>query len=376
MMSIHHLIEYIWIDGDYGLRSKIRYLSNLPEDSDELKWNYDGSSTNQAETRNSEVILKPIIMYMNKYQDAQYLKEYDANNLKHYLLLCETVDENGVAIKCNNYQYARKIFDNEKAIENKPWFGLEQEYFIINPSTGYPVGFDKRDMTPITNNCFSKNNKIKTEYIEPKEKQGKYYCGFNPLYNICRKIAQKHMNVCLMNGLKVSGINAEVACGQWEYQIGPVEGVEAANQLWVSRYLLLKIAEEEGYSVSFEPKPITWGEWNGSGCHTNFSTENMREGTADKTGFEFIVDAMNKLGEKQREHIEVYGTGNELRLTGRYETSDINKFSYGIGSRNTSVRIGFQTEKDRRGYFEDRRPSSNMDPYLVCAKLVETILIE
>lgn len=369
-------IEYVWIDGDYGLRSKMKCITNINEeninlnDYEKLKWNYDGSSTDQAETKSSEVILNPVKLYENKYKDYQYYKEFGSNNIKHYLLLCESVNENGEAVKCNNYQYAKSIFDNEESINNKPWFGLEQEYFIINPKTGYPVGFDKKEYY---NSFWCKVIK----YIEPKEKQGKYYCGFNPYYNTCKKIAEKHMNICLMNGLQISGINAEVACGQWEYQIGPVEGIEAANQLWISRYLLLKVAEEEGYSISFEPKPITWGEWNGSGCHTNFSTEKMREGSSDgKNGMDYIKESMLKLEVKHKEHIEVYGTGNEMRLTGKYETSDINKFSYGIGSRNTSVRIGNQTAKEGKGYFEDRRPSSNMDPYLVCGKLVETIIIK
>ncbi len=360
-MNNTYIIEYVWIDGDYGLRSKIRTTNTI--NLDELEWNYDGSSTNQATTSNSEVILKPVKILMNVYENLRFKKEYYLENINnigvHFILLCHCVDNNNLPVKNNNYLYAKEIFENPKVKNSIPWYGLEQEYFIVDPKTGYPVGFDLKD------------------FKEPHEGQGKYYCGFNPEYNICKKIATKHLYVCQLNNIKISGINAEVACSQWEFQIGPVEGIEAAYHLWIARYLLLKIAEEEGYSVTFEPKPITWGDWNGSGCHTNFSTNDIRNGNLNenRNGLYYILDAMQKLEEKHKEHIEVYGTGNELRLTGKHETSDLNKFSYGIGSRNTSVRIGYKTYEDKRGYFEDRRPSSNMDPYLVCAKIAETILI-
>ncbi len=361
-MNNTYIIEYIWIDGDNGLRSKIRCTNTI--NMDELEWNYDGSSTNQASTSHSEVILKPVKILMNVYENLRFRKDYGIENINnigvHFLLLCHCVDNNNLAVKNNNYLYAKEIFDNPKVKNSIPWFGLEQEYFIVNPSNNCVVGFDYLN-----------------DIIEPREPQGKYYCGFNANHSICRKIAQKHLYACQINGIKISGINAEVAYGQWEFQIGPVEGIEAAYHLWIARYLLLKIAEEEGYSITFEPKPIIFGDWNGSGCHTNFSTKYMRDGNMNenRNGLYYIFDAMQKLEEKHKEHIDVYGTGNELRLTGKHETSDLNKFSYGIGSRNTSVRIGYKTYEDKKGYFEDRRPSSNMDPYLVCAKIAETILI-
>ncbi len=356
-----YFIEYIWIDGDNGLRSKIRTTTTL--NLDDLEWNYDGSSTNQASTRDSEVILKPVKLLMNVYENLKMKNQLGLDNISNFgcnfLLLCHCVDRNGVPVINNNYEYAKNIFSNPIVSNSKSWFGLEQEYFLVNPHNNCVVGFDY-------------SNKI-----EPMETQGKYYCGFNGTHPDCRKIAQKHLYACQLNGIKISGINAEVAYGQWEFQIGPVEGIDAAYQLWIARYLLLKIAEEEGYSVTFEPKPIKFGEWNGSGCHTNFSTEKMRNGDEleNKYGVDYIFEAMEKLKHKQKEHIDVYGTGNEYRLTGKYETSDIDIFSYGIGSRNTSIRIGYKTMEDKKGYFEDRRPSSNMDPYLVCAKLVETVLL-
>lgn len=54
---------------------------------------------------------------------------------------------------------------------------------------------------------------------------------------------------------------------QWEYQVGPCTGIDAGDQLWMSRFLLERIAEEWGIKVSFHPKPLA-GDWNGAGCHT------------------------------------------------------------------------------------------------------------
>ncbi len=346
--SERYCMEYVWIDGDGGLRSKIRITHT--NEFKKLVWNFDGSSTNQATTGDSEVELIPVQSYPNPL----LIKIDGLEDIQSYFLLCKCKYRDG---REDSYDTAIKIMNLKTVVKERPWFGLEQEYFLVDKSTHLPVGFGKD-----VNGMIVK--------IEPVKQQGKYYCGVGASNIIGRNIAERHMMVCLKMGIQISGINAEVAYGQWEYQVGPVEGIEAANQLWISRYILQRIAEEEGYDITFEPKPITWGSWNGSGCHTNFSTKSMRE----KNGIQVIKSAMEKLKIKHKEHIEVYGSDNHLRLTGTHETSSMEEFTYGIGSRNTSVRIGYQTESDGKGYFEDRRPSSNMNPYLVCAKICETIL--
>lgn len=325
------ILEYVWLDGHMNLRSKYKTMNwNSELTLDDIPiWNYDGSSTFQATTENSEVLLLPVAYYKNPFFTQ-----------KSYLVMCETYEKDGLPTSTNHRHLANQIFT--KRLDLEPWFGIEQEYFMTRNNT--VLAFEKSIPAP----------------------QGHYYCGVGEHIQY-RDLVEQHYNYCLYAGLEISGVNAEVAPNQWEYQIGPCTGIDGGDQLWISRYILQKVAEKYGISISFCPKPLS-SPWNGSGLHINVSTKKTR----DAEGITFIEEYMNQLKLVHHEHLAVYGD-NSLRLSGECETSDKNVFSWGYGDRRCSIRIPTQTVQNRCGYFEDRRPASDADPYQATGILFETI---
>jgi glutamine synthetase len=257
-----------------------------------------------------------------------------------YLVLCEVLNPDYTPHESNTRS---RVDHNDQDF----WFGFEQEYVLrwYNHKETRPLGFEN--------------------FNEP-EKQGKYYCSVGHPYIAGREISEQHMDACLSCGINVTGTNAEVMLGQWEYQIFSKGEKNAADDLWMSRFLLLRIAEAYKVKVDFHPKPMGIEEdWNGSGMHTNFSTMAMRE-NGGKDLFERICE---KLSESHQHAILEYGSDNEQRLTGKHETQSIDKFSWGISDRGASIRIPLSTSQTWKGYLEDRRPGSNADPYRITAYL-------
>lgn len=291
----------------------------------------------QALGHDSEVIIKP-----------QYFCPDPFRGGDHIIVLCDCWKPDGTPHPTNTRVTAKAIFDKDLAAE--PWYGLEQEYTLFNSDGRTPLGWPTGG------------------FPGP---QGPYYCSAGADVAFGRAIVEAHYRACLFAGIKISGVNAEVMPGQWEFQIGPAEGIQAGDMLWTARYFMHRICEDFGVVVSFDPKPIP-GDWNGAGCHTNYSTKAMRS----EGGYEEIIKAIEKLGAKHMEHIEVYGKGNERRLTGMHETAPIHRFSYGVANRGASIRIPRDTEKHGFGYFEDRRPASNMDPWVVTSKIFNTTVVE
>lgn len=333
---------YVWIDGTgEHVRLKDRVLDKIPASVKDLpKWQYDGSSTYQAEGQNSDTILVPQAIYRDPFKPGK-------NDI---IVMCDTYTAEGAPTRSNKRAALQEAID--KCSSEEPWFGIEQEYTLLDVD-GRPFGWPENG------------------FPAP---QGPYYCavGANRVY--ARDLVEAHALACLYAGIDFAGTNAEVMPAQWEYQVGPSVGMKASDDLWISRYILHRIAEEFGVVVTFDPKPME-GQWNGAGAHTNFSTKNMRT----DGGMKAIEAAIEKLSKRHDRHIKAYdpkeGKDNERRLVGRLETSSINEFSWGVANRGVSVRIPRGVATAGKGYLEDRRPSSNCDPYSVCNALIRTCLL-
>jgi len=344
--------EYLFIGGHGELRSKGRMLDmpdgvNLITGPVEVpgwvpSWISDGSSSWQAHGNASDLILKPVRVFPDSLSVGE----------RAILVLCETYRPTGEPHE-TNYR-ARLVPLVARVQEHEPWFGPEQEYTLLRPD-GNPLAW-KTDGTP------------------PSESQGTYYCSVGASRAFGRSIMQRHRSACLSAGLAYYGYNLEVMPGQAEFQMKPLPPLEFADQLVVARYLLERVAELEGVDVSFAPKPVKEGDWNGAGCHTNFSTKAMRE----MGGIDAIQAAIRKLEIRHGIHIEEYegpSGDNKSRLSGKFETCSIDVFKAGVGDRGASVRINVDVEKNARGYFEDRRPPADCDPYKVARIMLETICL-
>ncbi|PPD88343.1 hypothetical protein GOBAR_DD14717 [Gossypium barbadense] len=306
-------------------------------------------------------------------------------------VMCDAYTPAGEPIPTNKRCNAAKIFSHPDVAAEEPWYGIEQEYTLLQKDVKWPIGwplggypgpqvlfsfFHSKQCSEIS----PESQTVGMMYVELRRlvvvdsihraSKGPYYCGVGVDKAYGRDIVDSHYKACLYAGINISGINGEVMPGQWEFQVGPAVGISAGDELWVARYILERITEIAGVVLSFDPKPIQ-GDWNGAGAHTNYSTKSMRS----DGGYEVIKKAIEKLGLRHKEHIAAYGEGNERRLTGRHETADINTFLWGVANRGASIRVGRDTEKAGKGYFEDRRPASNMDPYVVTSMIAETTIL-
>ena len=336
-------LEYIWLDGYYpepNLRSKVKVVNPSTHFvggkqvhgislEDCPMWGFDGSSTQQAEGHFSDCLLKPVRLYPNPMNKGM---------LDSYLVLCEVLNPDGTPHETNT----RNLIGEE---EEGLWFGFEQEYTIMKD--GKPLGFP-------TNG-----------YPEP---QGKYYCGVGNGQVHGREFVEQHMENCIIAGIDITGTNAEVMLGQWEYQVFSKGKIKAGDDLWVSRYILNQMSEYYGFKIEYHPKPVQ-GDWNGSGLHCNFSNTKMRE----EGGKEYFESIFKTFESRHLEHIKCYGSSNEMRLTGKHETQSIDKFSWGVSDRGASIRVPLSTSQDWKGYVEDRRPASNGDPYRITYVIAESI---
>ncbi len=327
-------LEYIWLDGykpTQSLRSKTKIEADFSGKLEDCPmWSFDGSSTQQAEGGSSDCLLKPVFICP------------DPQRKEGYLVMCEVMNADGTPHPSNG----RATIEDD---DNDFWFGFEQEYFLWDPETNLPLGFPAQG------------------YPAP---QGPYYCSVGAKNAFGRDIVEEHLDVCLEAGLNVEGINAEVAAGQWEFQIFSKGAADAGDQIWVARYLLERIGETYDVAINWHCKPLGATDWNGSGMHANFSNSVLRT-AGNKETYDKICQSFEPY---IKEHIEVYGADNDKRLTGLHETQSIDQFSYGVSDRGASIRIPIATvERGWKGWLEDRRPNSAADPYKVAARIIKTV---
>ncbi|MGF6159776.1 glutamine synthetase [Ensifer sp. KUDG1] len=328
-------LEYIWLDGykpTPNLRGKtlIKEFDAFPTLEQLPLWGFDGSSTMQAEGSSSDCVLKPAAVYP------------DPERKNGVLVLCEVMMPDAKTPHPSNTRAT--VLEDDGA-----WFGFEQEYFFYQG--GRPLGFPDAG------------------FPAP---QGPYYCGvgFSNVGDVARKIVEEHLDICLAAGINHEGINAEVAKGQWEFQVFGKGSRKAADEIWLARYLLQRLTEKYGIDVEYHCKPLGDTDWNGSGMHANFSTAYMRE----VGGKEYFEDLMAAFAEARADHIAVYGPDNHMRLTGKHETASIHQFSYGVADRGASIRVPHSfVNNDYKGYLEDRRPNSKGDPYQIASQILKTI---
>jgi glutamine synthetase len=328
-------LEYIWLDGYEPVpnlrgKTKIEEYESFPTLEELPLWGFDGSSTRQADGSNSDCVLQPVALFP------------DPARTNGVLVMCEVLLPDGTPHPSNS----------RATIPDDPdtWFGFEQEYFFYLEGT--PLGFPS------------------SGFPAP---QGEYYTGVGHknVGPLAREIVDAHLDLCLEAGINHEGINAEVAKGQWEFQVFGKGSKRAADEMWIARYLLLRLCERYGVDVNWHCKPLGADvDWNGSGMHTNFSTRYMRE----EGGEEYFHELMSAFEQYMPEHIEVYGPDNHLRLTGLHETQSIDTFSWGVADRGASIRVPHSfVNNGYRGYLEDRRPNSQGDPYKIAGRIIETI---
>lgn len=354
--------EYVWLDGGRGdddpmqrLRSKTRVFTsanlhrvlsfrNVPD------WNFDGSSTGQSDGDSADLPLKPVRLIRDPFRDQQGC----------FIVLCEVMTKTGAPHETNRRAKLAALLEEPAVKEEAPWLGFEQEYMLLTRD-GNPLGFVNGFAPP----------------------QGPYYCGVGAREAFGREIMEDHLQACVRAGINIVGTNAEVCPGQWEFQIGP-DGVNTfqflepaltfCDDLVLARYLLHRVGEKHGFDISLDVKPKR-GDWNGSGCHTNFSTKTMREANPSEA-----LMAFQRAIARLEDHHDLFMTsgayGHNLheRLTGRHETCSIKEFKSGESNRGASVRVPNHVMRSGNGYFEDRRPGANCDPYRVATAMISTIL--
>lgn len=328
MASTKIIAEYIWIDGVKGeLRSKcktIEIYTSMPSLDQIPIWHFDGS---YGEESSDAIFLHPVKLCYNPF--------FRKPNI---LVLCECRDYLNNAIQSNfrNELYCR-INTNDN-IGKDWWWSIEQEYILLD-MYGKPLDW----------------------YEGMQRNQSLYYCGVGANTILGRNIANKHYLYCIYAGISISSINSGPTPSLWKYNIGICKGIDIADQLWISRYILQRVCEEEGCILSFDQTPIDG--WKGANMCVNISNHAMRlegmrteigrtETGRTEPGRTEIGRLLHKLGDSHR---------NFMNLCGQ----PVRDFTSKVGNRNASIYIPRTTHENGYGYISDLRPGADADPYKI-----------
>ena len=384
---MYYILDYLWVDGYNNIRSKTRVVEIQQNNSIDIcktcsqtsldpkhveSWSFDGSSTGQAEGKDSDVLLVPVATFPNPFYIKDSKLDISSNvSFLSYLVLCECYNKNMTPHITNTRYHCKKTYDN--CLVKEPLFGIEQEYVLFKKMNNNSNDTTSNDTTSndTTSNIINIGYKWLNSSNPGQGPQGLYYCGVGGNVAFGRNIVDKHLLYCLYAGIKICGTNAEVMASQWEFQVGPLNPLDISDQLIVARYILMRITEEYDCFISLHPKPLK-NDWNGSGGHVNYSTNDTRN---EINGLQNMYNMCEKLEKRHEEHMKVYGENNDERLTGTHETSSIHDFSWGISDRGKSIRIPLHVYNKGCGYLEDRRPAANLDPYLVTNIIMETTIL-
>ncbi|XP_037506277.1 glutamine synthetase-like [Rhipicephalus sanguineus] len=336
---------YVFVDATLeNVRSKMRVLSYEPLSPEECpKSTFCGKGTGQWPDAdvNSELYLVPVALFRDPFLKG-----------RNKLVLCEVLNSDDQPNETNTRRPCKMAM--EAAKDEEPWFGIEQEYVLLERN-GLPIGWP------------SQRHALKGTQ--------EYFCAVGAENIAGRQVADAHVKACSYAGVKLYGSNGEAVISQWEYQIGPLPGVEAGDHLWISRYILQRVAEDFDVVVSFEPRPFKSSEVPGGAGHINFSTKSSR----GEGGLDWINKAITKLELNHELHLAAYDPrkekSNEERLKGNLLATPQREFSAGVASKTVCVRVPRQTQVAGRGFLEDRRPGANVEPYRAMQALVQTLCL-
>lgn len=337
---------YVFVDGTLeNLRCKVRILNFEPKDPKDCpRWTFCGLGTYQWKdaSAKSEMYLEPVALFRDPFLKG-----------KNKLVLCEVLQHDGTPHESNTRHSCAQTM--KKASSEEPWFGIEQEY-VLREKDGRPLGWPKDG-----------------HVIRPL---GPFYNGVGADNVVGRQVSDAHLLACTYAGVKIGGTNSEVVLSQWEYQVGPLEGIAVGDHLWISRYILQRVAEDFDVVVSYDPKPFESNSLCGSGGHINFSTKDMR----GHGGLEHIRTALKRLEANAAEHLLKYdprkgAAGNQRRLAANMLATPNESFVTDTCSREATVRIPRLVLDTGAGYLEDRRPGANVEPYRATEAIVKTVCL-